>query len=318
MSISYDDVKMNDYIDNVIVDAGNISLIADLNIENDALSGPTDMIIRDIKFADTDTAKDMTIDEINLSAEYDGLDILALAQGNMNLDMKKIGGMKLKAEIKDIESGFKLSKMMFEFDGKKPENGYSDQTLKIKYDGLEPSDTKDKMIKFAPKSMDFDFDVNKFPVADLLALGLMKAAENDTPAAAMNMLQSITSLPTKMANAGSHIKIQNFDFANDMYQIKTQGKIAASDKSPIMVVGGLILEANGLDKTKNALNELTAETTPKQQKSIQNIMKRINFIETNCDGQDGNYKCNLEIPEDGQIKLNGKPMSPMEAIQAVQ
>jgi len=49
------------------------------------------------------------------------------------------------------------------------------------------------------------------------------SGENQPPAAAMNMLQALTSLPTKMANAGSNLDIENFDFKNSLYEIKTRG-----------------------------------------------------------------------------------------------
>lgn len=320
LGISYDDVKFSDLEHNATVDVGNISVVSDLEINQDTFSGPTNMVVKNISFTDNDSTKNMTINEANISVEYDGLDILSLAQGNYEIDMNKIGGMKMNAKIKDIEAGFKLSEMEFGFEGKKPQNGYNDNALKVKYEGLEPSDTKDPMVAFAPRSMDFDIEFNKLPIGDLIALGLMKAGSNDSPAAAMNVLQSITSLPVKMSKVGSNIEIENLDFDNNMYQIKTRGKLNASDQSPLMVEGGIVMNADGLKETKNALNNIMPNASKQQQKGIQNVLKRISFIETNCgnpESTEDNYKCALEFSKDGQIKLNGKPMTPMEAVQAV-
>jgi len=319
LAIAYDDVEFSNYVDNKIIDSEEIRITSDLVLNDETLSGPSDIQISDITFADIDTTKTTKIDEINMEVIYDEIDILSIAQNAYNFDLKKLGGIKLKGEAKDIESDIKLSKFEFEFEGDKPDNGLSDQTLKIEYDGLKTKDIKSNMTEFVPANMIIDIDVNKLPLSELIRIGQMKMnAESDTPAAAINMLQSLTSLPTKMAQAGSNLDIGNFDFQSKLYEIKTRGKLKASDKSPLKIVGEIIMEANGLDKTESNINSKIDTVSMQEKNALQNMLKQINFIKSKCDGDKGDYTCNLNFSPEGKITLNNTQLSIFDAMQIMQ
>ena len=317
LAVSYDDVKFSDYIDNVIIDTKNMSIISDLQIANKTLSGPTDIVLKNITLADTDTNKITTIKEIEMVAEYDGLDIISLVQDNYNFDFKKLGGIKLKGEVKDIESDFKLSKIEFEYDGEKPKNGISDQKVKIQYDGLKSIDKNQNMVEFIPTDMNLNFDFNKLPIEQLIKLGQMKNSSEKTPSAAMNMLQMMTSLPIKMTNAGTNIQIDNFDFRNEMYSIITRGNLKADAESPLMMIGNIDLETTGLDKTETALNAKLPNASKQERSAIQQAINKINFVQSKCAGKNGSYKCNLVANKEGKIMLNKTEITMMEALQLI-
>ena len=315
--MEYKNLKFTDLEDNFVMNMQEMKLVSDLDIKDDLLSGPTDMRISNIDFSDTDTAKKTTIEAITIYGNYEDIDILSFAQNPQKIDFTKLGGIELKGEIKNLVSDVKVSKIGFGFTGKKPEDGFSDQKLSIKYDGLESLDNNKNSLRFAPADMNIDLELNKLPLADLLKLGQMKIAsgENQPPAAAMNMLQALTSLPTKMANAGSNLDIENFDFKNSLYEIKTRGNLKASSTSPMMVVGDIVLKAMNMDKLKTTINDSLSSSSKNEQKAMQNILKQINFIETNCDGGKGNYDCTLNFSEAGKISLNGKPLNLIDIMQ---
>jgi len=111
LALDYRDLKFSNYEDNEIVDIEKFEVFSDLVETKDTLSGPTNIKLSDITFADVKKNKTTTIDEVDVLVEYEGLDILALLQNSTNLNINKLGGVKLKADIKDIESNFKLSRI---------------------------------------------------------------------------------------------------------------------------------------------------------------------------------------------------------------
>lgn len=319
LALDYSALKFSDYVENKIVDIDNLTVISDLQINGDTLSGPTNAKMSDITFADIDTANKTTIDEVNLTAEYAGLDIFSIIQNTGNININKLGGIQLKAQIKDIESDFKLSRVEFEYDGEKPQNGLSDQKFKIKFNGLNPKQNSGSSTEFLPESLNIDFDFNKLPLADLISLGMIKMSANDeNPAAALNLLQAITSLPAKMARAGSNLDIDNIDFKNALYDIKTKGKLKADDTSPLKIVGDIMLSANGLDKTKSVIEEKIPAANSQEKQAMVKVRNQINFIQEKCDGAAGNYVCNINLSKEGKVTINNNAINFFELLALAQ
>ncbi len=319
LALEYKDIKVSNYLDNQITDIENLEIISDLSIINNVLSGPTEAKFSDITFADVDTAKTTQIGEVNLNAEYEGLDAIALLQNMSNIDIKNLGGVKLEVELKDIKSDIKLSRLQFKYDGEKPRKGLSDQSFEMRYSNLTPQNTSSNIISFIPKDMNIDFDFNKLPLNELIKLGQLKLTANENnPSAAINMLQAITSLPTKMTQAGSDLDINNIDFQNDLFDIETKGRLKADDTSPIKVVGDIMLSAKGMDITQKAINVKMAEASAQEKQALTKIANQITFIQQTCDGANGDYVCNINFSKDGKITINNKPLNFFDLLKLTQ
>jgi|GEM_PF-5970033 len=315
LALDYRDLKFSNYEDNEIVDIEKFEVFSDLVETKDTLSGPTNIKLSDITFADVKKNKTTTIDEVDVLVEYEGLDILALLQNSTNLNINKLGGVKLKADIKDIESNFKLSRIEIEYDGEKPKNGLSDQKFKMKYNNLRPQLSADDTAKFIPQDMNIDFAFNKLPIADLIALGVMKATSSeDNPAAALGVIQAITTLPAKMSKSGTNLDIDNIDFKNDLFDITTKGKLKADNDSPIKIVGDIILSAKGLDKTRSAIEQKMSNSNANGKKAMAKILNQITFIKEKCDGAGGDYVCNINLSKSGQVTVNNNAINLFELI----
>lgn len=319
LALDYRNLKISNYLDNQITDIKNLEVISNLFVVNNVLSGPTEAKLSDITFADVDTAKTTQIGEVNLNAEYEGLDAIALLQNISSINVKNLGGIKLEAELKDIESDIKLSRMKFKYDGEKPKNGLSDQSFEMKYSGLIPQNNLNNMIAFIPKDMNIDFGFNKLPLGELIKLGQLKLAANDSnPSAALNLLQAITSLPTKMTKAGSDLDINNIDFKNDLFDITTKGRLKADNASPLKVVGDIILSAKGMDTTQTAINLKMAEASAQEKQALTKMSNQITFIKEKCDGAKGNYVCNVNFSKEGKITINNNPLNFFDLVKIVQ
>jgi len=163
--------------------------------------------------------------------------------------------------------------------------------------------------------MNIDFAFNKLPIADLIALGVMKATSSeDNPAAALGVIQAITTLPAKMSKSGTNLDIDNIDFKNDLFDITTKGKLKADNDSPIKIVGDIILSAKGLDKTRSAIEQKMSNSNANGKKAMAKILNQITFIKEKCDGAGGDYVCNINLSKSGQVTVNNNAINLFELI----
>lgn len=175
---------------------------------------------------------------------------------------------------------------------------------------LSPSETD-----FLPRTVDIVLVMSELPMAEAEAMmlemieGAMADPEAFEQQAEMALMFMGLGLQQRMAEIGSTIHFERFEVESDIASATMTGAFTASADSPMMTVGQVRLEVQGLEDAMRRLeampNDMDAQDAAQGLAMMQAMGQRIE------DGGVVTHIYDLELTPDGRTLLNGNDMSAM-------
>lgn len=163
----------------------------------------------------------------------------------------------------------------------------------------------DWAVPILPQEVSLDFAASDFDLAapaKLLIEGFDLTAEDP-----LAKLTPDTMLPALLPNGKAALKLAPSQIKGEGYQIDYRGDMAVGPGTA--PVGAALIEAQGLDKVEAAL----AAAPPEQAGQPLMMLRMARAMSKPGDG--GNAVWDIQMPEGGQITVNGQPMGPPPAPQ---
>lgn len=243
--------------------------------------------------------------QAQIKGAQDGLrDRLAAAMplwDNMDVEMA-MHDLKISSPVGEF--GIALAKVGVGLSGAMPDGHFSE---KLVLSGLTvPSGVlPDWAVPILPQEVSLDFAASDFDLAapaKLLIEGFDLNADNPLEKLTPELL-----LPALLPGGNVTLKLAPSQIKGEGYQIDYRGDMAAGPGT--MPVGQALIQAQGLDKVEAALS-----AAPPEQASEPLMMLRMARA-LSKPGDGGNAVWDIQMPEGGQITVNGQPMGPPPAPQ---
>ncbi|MEM8833098.1 MAG: hypothetical protein AAGB32_01030 [Pseudomonadota bacterium] len=309
IDIAYEDIRYIHEKSAEIVYIQFMNINSNLREKNKKVTGPYNIEMKNIFFGTSSRPTKSAIGEVRFNLNFEEMPINSLFENSNLFNIGNYGAFSFKGNIKDIRNKYDLGSFTFEYETKKPVKGTIDQNVKLGYIGADILKNQDDYIDLLPERVAINLDLNKLPYEDLAYILQTKAsAPNQTALSAMNLMQSLTLLPSKMAREGTMFNIDNFDFFSEIYSLKTKGVLKASDMSPLAMIGDIEITAKGVKRVEEILEKkLDEEEDEKIKQALSNGLRQINLIQAFCLKEDGDeYSCRVSLDEEGQFKINKK------------
>ncbi len=175
---------------------------------------------------------------------------------------------------------------------------------------LSPAETD-----FLPRTVDIVLVMSELPMAEAetMMLEMIEGAMADPEAfeqqAEMALMFMGLGLQQRMAEIGSTMHFERFEIVSDIASASMTGAFTASADSPMMTVGQVRLEVQGLEDAMRRLeampNDMDAQDAAQGLAMMQAMGQRIE------DGGVVTHIYDLELTPDGRTLLNGNDMSAM-------
>lgn len=168
---------------------------------------------------------------------------------------------------------------------------------------------------FFPRTVDIVLVMSELPMAEAetMVLEMIEGAMADPDAfeeqAEMALMFMGLGLQQRMAEIGSTLHFERFELETDIARASMTGALTASAESPMMTVGQVRLEIQGLEDAMLRLeampNDMDAQDAAQGLAMMQAMGQRIE------DGGVVTHIYDLELTPDGRTLLNGNDMSAM-------
>jgi hypothetical protein len=164
---------------------------------------------------------------------------------------------------------------------------------------------------FMPHTVDIVLVMSELPLAEAetMVLELIEGAIADPDAfeeqAEMAMMFMGLGLQQRMAEIGSTLHFERFELESDISSASMTGALTASAESPMMTVGQVRLEIQGLEDAMLRLEAMPNDMDAQGLTMMQAMGQRIE------DGGVVTHIYDLELTPDGRTLLNGNDMSAM-------
>jgi hypothetical protein len=164
---------------------------------------------------------------------------------------------------------------------------------------------------FMPHTVDIVLVMSELPLAETetMVLELIEGAIADPDAfeeqAEMAMMFMGLGLQQRMAEIGSTLHFERFELESDISSASMTGALTASAESPMMTVGQVRLEIQGLEDAMLRLEAMPNDMDAQGLTMMQAMGQRIE------DGGVVTHIYDLELTPDGRTLLNGNDMSAM-------
>ena len=317
LNADYQNITFTDHKKSKTMALNHFVIDGDLNIQNDKMSGPTEIILSGITIgqpSDTDFA---SIENIALFAEYDDIDISAITPQNLIPMAKDMGGLRFKATAKNVKGAAELKELSFNYRAPKPNDNKADQFLTMDYHGLKEAKDNITLSGLIPAQASMDIALKNLPVDTILGIFQTQLEKEEKPSAAKQLIlmQMITNLPKKLAEAGTIFDIKKFNFKNDTYDLKTEGQLKAFADSPVGMIGSLLMKMDGLDETQALIDKKITNADTANKAILERIQSQLTALKNIMHKTIGGYESDIKLTEDGTVTINGEEKgNPISAI----
>ena len=343
----YEDIKISQNLRQETLTVKKLDLITDLK-ENKIgyWSGPTKFGLSGISFGKPDTPRlfyadtlklGVTIEDFSPTAQKEALKEIEESVEKsekdeagdeedetpslfLNLLQNSGKSVNFQGVIKGLEINtpstaalahkkFALESGSFIIDMRGMQEGILSNSLKIAYRGLQ-SPGKDYIFhELMPTTFQTHIALNNLPVTELFNAAIAVLPEQDKKSKQIAALQTMITLPHILSKAESNLTISETKYKNSTYEATLNGKLEASRKSLIGVIGDFTLRMSGLDALIQKLESKAETSTPAERKQLDSALKQLNFLLGISQKQDDEYVCNINIGEKAKITINGASIS---------
>jgi len=313
----YTNVIFKDLTKNTSLTVDTVVIDSDVKLNDDKVSGPTKISLNNISSKGKNGADLITVKNVTFNADYDDIDVAMINSTNIIPLAKNIGGINIKGTMKDLRGVYNLDELNFDYNSPKPDGNKANQFIRFSYDGLTA--TRENMLyaDLVPEKSEVDLELKNIPLDSILNILKTQVEKTDKPSAAQQliMMQMITTLPSKLAKAGTLFDINHIDFKNDTYDFETNGKIKASAASPFGMVGQINLGMKGLEKTQALISEKMTDAPAKDKAILERLNSQLTSLKSIMKKKIGGYESEIELDESGSITINGEDMgNPISAV----
>jgi hypothetical protein len=212
---------------------------------------------------------------------------------------------------------FFLESGSFLFDITGFHEGMLNQTLKMAYRGLElPQDDRSAFKDILPTLFQTSITVKNIPIADLLkplsTLVLSDNEENNKVSKQIAAIHAMITLPQIFTRAKTEVTVQETKYGNDIYETRAEGKLKASSKSIIGIVGDITLKTWGLDALIKKLEAKKQAGPTHDPEDIERTLKRLKLLKQISLQEDDEYICHIQLGEKAKITINGAPLGKLK------
>lgn len=243
--------------------------------------------------------------EAQIKGAQDGLrDRLSAAMplwDDANVEMA-VRDMKITSPMGEF--GLASAKMAVGLSGATPDGRFA-ETLVLSGLTVPPGVLPDWAVPILPQEVSVDFAASDFNLAAPAKL-LIEGFDLNAPEPLAKLTPEVM-LPALLPGGKAALKLAPSQIKGEGYQIDYRGDMAVGPGTT--PVGQALIEAQGLDKVESAL----AAAPPEQAGQPLMMLRMARALSKPGDG--GNAVWDIQMPEGGQITVNGQPMGPPPAPQ---
>ena len=339
LKASYKDIVATTQPKNNRFNIGDISILVNLEETKEGLwSGPSKITLSDMS-VDTPEEEDvLNLGEAVLLATITDIDPLKYKEATKEIGNVEIYGnkphhslglinkilkasgdavsvkgslanlnMKTTATENKPAKEIKLEKIAFDYGIDGIQNDNVNLTLGLNYRGdKKKEEQSDKALM--PHTADARINLTNFPMTKIIALGEKTLPQNDSNPDAQKVaaLQAMMTLPQLLSESGTTLAIKETKYGNDTYFVNLEGMLQANKNSLLGASGEMLLKVTGLEKLRTALQAESTEEDTKEQRVIDQALKRLEFVEKISEKKGNAHISKLTLGEDGKIKINGR------------
>ena len=161
-----------------------------------------------------------------------------------------------------------------------------------------------------PKSGNFGMKVTDIPSKDLvkvLADNLPGVLSNDVGMAEANATAMLVAVEAVFQASGAKIEVVPSQLVSQLVEMKADGNFSVTPQSAFGVVGGLNVAIRGMDDLLALAQKTPDDYDAQQAISSVGMLQQFSQREQGADGKPVD-KFKIEVNEQGQLLVNGKPM----------
>jgi hypothetical protein len=338
LKANYKDIVAKTFPKNNRFNIADMTILVDLKETKDGLwSGPSKITFSDVSVDTPEEENALTLKEAILLASITDIDPLKYKEAtkelsNLEIDNTKsqqsigiintllkasgdavtvkgsLSDLKMKTKAKEHKPAreINLEKVAFDYgiDGLQGDN--VNLTVGLNYRGDTKKEETEKALM--PHTADARITLNNFPMTKVISIGQSTLPNDDSNPDAQKVaaLQAMMTLPQLLAESGTTLEIKDIKYGNNTYFVNLDGTLKANRNSMLGASGEMLLKVMGMEKLRTALQAESSEEDTKEQRMIDQALKRIEFIEKISKKEGNVHVSKLVLGEDGKITINGQ------------